>query len=443
MDGKLRRFSCWGIIVILIGLVLYSINPQNNAGAQAPVIGDLGNILYMPVITKNALAPDEATRRIQVPEGFQIRIFAEGLTGKIRFMAFGPDGQLYASLYSAGQIVRLPDRNKDYLSDGVEIAASGLNFPHGIEWHFADGYNWLYVAELGRVIRLRDGDNNGTLETMEPLAGVSFPTDGGHSTRTVHFGPDGKMYVSVGSTCNVCNEADPRRAAILRYNADGSIPTDNPFASDSDVRKRPVYAWGLRNSVDFLWTKSGALWADHNGRDGLGNDLPPEEVIIPVVGNHSHGWPYCYTVGVGVNLPTQSEIVDTASGLTLPGGFSCNQAVPALVTDLAHAAPLGMTLGTGSGFPADYQDDVFIAYHGSWNTTPDSFRDCKVQRVVIVGGVPVRTETFANGWRAAGKSCGDSASWGRPADVIFGPDGGMYISDDAAGRVYRIQYRGY
>lgn len=442
MDVRFKRIYRWGFWLILLGLVISSSYSARIAEAQAPIVGNVGSV-FLPALYKDYLAPDESTQRIQVPEGFQIRIFAQGLSGRVRFMAFGPDGQLYASLFAAGQIIRLADRNQDRLADGVEIVASGLNGPHGLEWHFADGFDWLYVAETGRVVRMRDGDGNGTLETLQALPGVTFPTDGGHSTRTLHFSPDGKLYVSVGSSCNVCAESDPRRAAILRYNADGSIPADNPFANDADVRRRPVYAWGLRNSVDFLWTPDGTLWADHNGRDGLGNDLPPEEVIIPVQGNKSHGWPYCYTSGVGVNLPARPEILDGQSGLVLPAGFSCDQAVPALVTDLAHSAPLGMTLASGSKFPTDYQDDVFIAYHGSWNTTADSYRDCKVQRVVIEGGVPVRTETFANGWRAAGKSCGDSSSWGRPADVIFGPDGAMYISDDAGGRVYRVQYRGY
>lgn len=442
MDVRFKRIYRWGFWLILLGLVISSSYSARIAEAQAPIVGNVGSV-FLPALYKDYLAPDESTQRIQVPEGFQIRIFAQGLSGRVRFMAFGPDGQLYASLFAAGQIIRLADRNQDRLADGVEIVASGLNGPHGLEWHFADGFDWLYVAETGRVVRMRDGDGNGTLETLQALPRVTFPTDGGHSTRTLHFSPDGKLYVSVGSSCNVCAESDPRRAAILRYNADGSIPADNPFANDADVRRRPVYAWGLRNSVDFLWTPDGTLWADHNGRDGLGNDLPPEEVIIPVQGNKSHGWPYCYTSGVGVNLPARPEILDGQSGLVLPAGFSCDQAIPALVTDLAHSAPLGMTLASGSEFPTDYQDDVFIAYHGSWNTTADSYRDCKVQRVVIEGGVPVRTETFANGWRAAGKSCGDSSSWGRPADVIFGPDGAMYISDDAGGRVYRVQYRGY
>ena len=131
------------------------------------------------------------------------------------------------------------------------------------------------------------------------------------------------MYVSAGSSCNVCAEEDPRRAAILRFNPDGSIPADNPFANDSDDRKHPVWAWGLRNSVDFLWTPSGKLWADHNGRDrlldaqGTSDTLPPEEIIIPVQANKSHGWPFCYTPGTGINTPTKAEVLDPQSGIAV------------------------------------------------------------------------------------------------------------------------------
>ncbi len=239
-------------------------------------------------------------------------------------MAIGPDGQLYISLFMEGKIARLPDLNKDGLSDGTEIAASGLNYPHGIE--FRDG--WLYVAEGDRIERLADQDLDGVYETKELLT-TNIPGLGGHSTRTVHFGPDGKMYVSAGSTSNITPETDPRRAAILRFNPDGTIPDDNPFYNDPVISKQPLYAWGLRNSVDFLWISGGQLWANHNGSDGLGDDLPPEEAVIPVQGNASHGWPYCYTPGLGVT--SGPEVRDMR--VALPAGFSCDQAVPAIFTD--------------------------------------------------------------------------------------------------------------
>ncbi|MHB0878275.1 MAG: PQQ-dependent sugar dehydrogenase, partial [Anaerolineae bacterium] len=297
----------------------------------------------------------------------------------------------------------------------------------------------LYVAELGRVDRLRDADGDGILETRE-LVTDNIPGAGGHSTRTLHFGPDGMLYVSTGSSCNVCEESDPRRAAILRFNPDGTIPADNPFATDPDPRRQAVWATGLRNSVDFLFTEAGELWADHNGSDGLGDDVPPEEIVNVVEGGRSYGWPYCYTPALGANLPPDQAAEVADERVPLPSGFTCADAVPSLFTDLAHSAPLGMVLASGQAFPADYADDLYVAYHGSWNTTTGNARDCKVQRIIIENGQPVSSEDFANGWRAEGGVCGDAQSYGRPADVVFGPDGAMYISDDSGGRIYRVVY---
>jgi glucose/arabinose dehydrogenase len=418
------------ILIILSGVIL--------AAAATPF--DSGATLFLPAVmngqgSASLPPPDEASARITVPAGFQIRIFAENLPGGPRFMAFEPDGQLLVSLPGAGEIVRLPDRNNDGLADGVEVVASGLNYPHGIEFH--DG--WLYVAENDRVERLADQDSNGTYETRE-LVTDNIPGGSGHTTRTVHFGPDGKMYVSAGSSCNYCEESDPRRAAILRFNPDGSIPSDNPFANDADTRKQPLWAWGLRNSVDFLWNSNGTLWADHNGVDGLGDNTPPEEIIIPVQGNAWYGWPYCYTPTLGLN--SSPEVRDTR--IAIPSGLSCDQAIPALYTAPAHSAPLGMTLGAGPAFPQEYRDSLYIAFHGSWNTgTPANYRDCKIERVILDpgSGQPIGTEDFANGWRASGELCGASTTWGRPADVVFGPYGDMYISDDKGNRVYRVVYQ--
>lgn len=343
-------------------------------------------------------------------------------------MAFGPDGMLYVTLTDAGEIARLPDKNQRGVADGIEIVARNLSEPHGIEWH--DG--WMYVAESGRVERFDQ-----TFDKRE-LVTDNIPSGGGHFTRTLHFGSDGKLYVSAGSSCNLCVETDPRRAAILRFNPDGSIPSDNPFASDPDTRQRAVWAYGLRNSVDFLWTPNGQLWANMNGVDGLGDDKPPEIIVAAIERGKSYGWPYCYNSTLGAIKATP---LARDTRLALPQGFDCSMTMSALFTDLAHSAPLGMSFAHGSNFPAAMQNDLFVAYHGSWNSNAP--RDCKVERIVIENGVPVRSEDFANGWRAAGRQCGDSATWGRPADVIFGPDGAMYISDDAGGRVYLVVYVGH
>ncbi len=420
-----------GALLLTLTLVTHvSVIAQASRTMWLPLVFGSGASLPLP-------PPDEAARRLTVPPGFQIRIFAPDVRGNARFMAFGPDGQLYVSLRNAGQIARLPDRDRDGLADSVEIVAGNLSGPHGLAWR--DG--WLYVAEQDKITRLRDSDGNGSLETKQ-LVTSNIPGPQGHTTRTLHFGPDGKLYVSAGSSCNNCVENDRRRATIMRFEPDGSIPADNPFVNDPDPNRRPVWAEGLRNSVDFLWTPDGRLWANHNGSDGLGDDLPPEEIVIEVARGKHYGWPFCYTPGEGANLPPnqRAEVRDTR--VPLPAGWTCASAVPALFTDKAHSAPLGMSLGTSVNFPASYAGDLYVAYHGSWNTTAANRRDCKVQRIEIERGQPVRSVDFVNGWRAPDKPCGDSATWGRPADVVFGPDGAMYISDDHAGRVYRVVYTG-
>lgn len=432
-----RRLLLGAVLLVLAALIL---------GPRAAELLENGGRGVPGWPARPALPPpDEAARRLKVAPGFAIRIFAENLfagqptlgfgsTGP-RFMAFGPDGSLYVSLTAGGRIVRLPDRNGDGLADSVEVVLDGLFLPHGLEWH----EGWLYVAEGDRVERFKF-DPEGRASERE-LVTEDIPRPDYHVTRTLHFGPDGKLYVSVGANCNVCEAEDPRYGAILRFEADGSIPRDNPFAQDPDPRRRAVWAFGLRNSVDFFWTGDGRLWATHNGVDHLGDEVPPEEVLVEVQPGRSHGWPYCYTPGLGPNPGlSRGEVPDPT--VSVPAGFSCAEAVAALYTDLAHSAPLGATLASRALFPAEYRESVYIAYHGSWATSLENSRDCKVERIVLAGGRPVGQEAFVSGWRAPGKRCGDAETWGRPADVKVGPDGALYISDDHGGRIYRVVYTG-
>lgn len=378
---------------------------------------------------KPQLVADEAARRIQLPPGFAIQTFAENFEGAPRMMSVGPDGQLYVTLMYGGQVVRLPDHNRDGRADEVEIIVDNLELPHGIEWY----QGWLYVAVSNAVIRLREQRGKWTKQTVIP----EIPGPSGHFTRTIHFGPDGKLYVSVGSETNFGPERDPRRAAILRFNPDGSLPEDNPFVRDPDLRRRVVWAEGLRNSVDFTWTPRGSLWATHNGTDHLGDDLPPEEVIVAVQPGGFHGWPYCFTPGLGLNLKAErAEVPDPRTE-----GFDCRKAIPALFTALAHSAPLGMTWAKNSHFPMEYRDSLYIAYHGSLGVQdPGKYRDCKIERFVIRNDLPVHAEVFAMGWREPGQMCRDA--WGRPVGLVIGADGAMYVSDAKGGRIYRIWYRG-
>jgi glucose/arabinose dehydrogenase len=319
----------------------------------------------------------------------------------VRFMALGPDGAVFATLTGRGQVVRLPDADRDGHADRVEVLASGLDHPHGITFH--DGSLW--VAETGRVIKwpgFQPGHTLGRPQVVVP----DLPRGGGHFTRTIVFGPrDGMLYVAIGSSCNLCVERDRRRAAVVRYRPDGS--------------GEEVFARGMRNAVGLEFRPgTDELWATNNERDWLGDDLPPEEIVNVLVRGGDYGWPYCY----GDRVPNPE----------FASARRCAQTLPPLITDTAHSAPLGCAFYTGSQFPADYRGDFFVCYHGSWNrSVPTGY---KVVRVRVRDGKPVAIEPFLQGFRHSGHVVG------RPVDALVAADGALLISDDYAGRIYRVSY---
>lgn len=404
-----------------------------NHSAQTLLIGTTATPLPA-LVTLPQIAPDnDPARHLHAPNYFEIHTFANEVNWRPRLMTFGPDGVLYVAMLEGNIILGLPDRDKDGYADGYETVAIALNKPNSIEWHDA----WLYVAEEDKIERFSEPDLNGLLTKREVIV-PNLPHDGGHDTRTLHFGPDGKMYVSVGSECNFCAEPDPRRGTILRFEPDGKIPSDNPFATAADVRRRAIWAQGIRNSVDFVWRPDGNLWASTNGMDLLGDHVPPEVVAMNVqIGQH-YGWPYCYNPFLGAN---HGQSLVPNPQLTAPKNFDCaKDAQAALFTEPAHSAPIGMVNVTSSQFPAHWQNDLLVALHGSWNISdPANYRDCKIQHLIIRDGVPIASETFITGWRPADAQCGANGS-GRPAGLVFGPDGALYISDDFAGRIYRVAF---
>ncbi|MNX61856.1 Soluble aldose sugar dehydrogenase YliI precursor [compost metagenome] len=341
---------------------------------------------------------DPLPHPLAVPKGFAIAPFIEGLPG-LRFMAVSPAGDLTVSRPSKGEILVLPDRNRDGRADRVVVFASGLDRPHGLAWR--DGA--LYVAETGAILKLEDTNGDGKADRKQVLS-RDLPAGGMHWTRTLGFGPDGGLYVAAGSDCNVCIEKDERRATIMRFEPDGS--------------RRRIFAKGLRNAVGFVWhPETKALWATDNGRDWLGNDQPPDELNLVKEGAH-YGWPYCW----GDRHP-DPDLGDPAL---------CAKTVPPALAFQAHSAALGLAFYTGAQFPADYRGDAFVAFHGSWNRQPPT--GYKVVRVRFRGGKPVSYEDFATGWLRGGEA------WGRPVDVLQAPDGSLMVSDDAGGRIYRVTY---
>ncbi|MBI4459988.1 MAG: sorbosone dehydrogenase family protein [Acidobacteria bacterium] len=341
---------------------------------------------------------------IELPPGFQIAVFAENLPGA-RLMAFSPSGLLLVSLTREGSVMALGEADRAGRATRPYAFLQGLNRPHGLAFEGGD----LYVAETGRVLRFPGAD--GALRagrSMQPSQAAvvvpDLPAGGMHFTRTIVFGPQKELFISVGSDCNVCEERDQRRAAVLRL----------PKGGD----KAEVYASGLRNAVGLrINPEDGKLWTTDNGRDMLGDDLPPEEINI-ITGPGHYGWPYCY----GNNVPNP-EYDDPAR---------CRDKIPPALGLPAHNAPMGLDFYQEDKFPEEYRGDLFVGLHGSWNrSTPDGY---KVVRVRVENGKPVRWENFATGWLQGGRA------WGRPVDVLSGPDGALYVSDDRAGVVYRITH---
>ena len=336
---------------------------------------------------------------IALPDGFTISIYAQDL-GSPRFMAYGPDGTLYVTDMDGGRVLAAPDANGDGVADSTNVALTDLNNPHGIAFHD----NALYIGETNQIVRF--ATENGAWGDKEVIV-PDLPT-GGHNTRTVIFGPDNKMYVSIGSSCNVCVEDTPLRAAVWQYDADGS--------------NGRLFTAGLRNAVGIVVRPgSSDIWASNNGRDMMGDDVPPETINVLANGS-DFGWPRCHA----------GDIVDPQYA----GQNGCEGVAPPAVEMQAHSAPLGLRFYDGTMFPEAYQGSLFVAFHGSWNRTePTGYKIVRVP--VDANGQPGEPEDFASGWLQD-----SGAVAGRPVDVIVAPDGALLVTDDEAGMIYRIAYTG-
>lgn len=341
--------------------------------------------------------------RLRLPPGFAIELFARDL-GHARFLTLDPRGILLVSVPRSGHVLALPDDDGDGRADRRITVIEGLELPHGLAFH--GGH--LYIAETGRVIRVRYDPATRQAVGRPEVVVPGLPPRGGHWTRTIAFGPDSRLYVSVGSSCNNCEERDGRRAAIIRYDADGS----------GEMR----VATGLRNAVGIAFRPdTGELWASVNGRDWLGDDRPPEYVTRVVEGGF-YGWPYCFWEPDGV-VPDPD----------LGSPERCRRVTRPTLLYQAHTAPLGIAFYTGRQFPAEYRGNLFVALHGSWNrSAPVGYKVIRVR----LDGDAARADDFATGWLEGRRA------WGRPVDLAVAPDGSLFLSDDAQGVVYRITYRG-
>jgi glucose/arabinose dehydrogenase len=349
---------------------------------------------------------------ITLPQGFKIEVFADNLDGSsVSYPGPNPgprmmllkDKVLFVTIPNLGKVVALPDRNNDKKADGVVTFIDKLNDPHGID--YSDG--WFYIAETNRVIRVKESGNDliADMDTFEVLID-NIPT-GGHFTRTVKI-HNNSLYLSIGSSCNVCNELDERRAAITKCNNDGTGCI--------------VYAKGLRNSVGFVFhPETGLMYATENGRDMLGDDIPPDEINIIEEGKN-YGWPICY----GKNI----HDTDFDKNVYIRNPCMEPFEMPDLVDLQAHSAPLGLAFYFGDSFPQEYRGDLFVAYHGSWNR-----KEPTGYKIVSIDMKNLIVKDFATGWLTDGNIIG------RPVDIIVADDGSLFVSDDNAGKIYRIWHQ--
>lgn len=338
--------------------------------------------------------------QVRLPDGFEIDLYAENVPNA-RSLALGPGGTVFVGSRQAGKVYALVDADGDQRAERVRVIAENLNSPNGVALRGGA----LFVAEMHRILRFDDIENRLENPPAPVVVNDQFPDETHHGWKYIAFGPDDRLYVPVGAPCNNCLREDPRFASIMRMRPDGS--------------ELEIFARGIRNTVGFDWhPQTAVLWFTNNGRDWMGDDLPPDTLHrAPEKGLH-FGFPYCHA----------GDIPDPEFG----DRRSCDAFAPPAIDLGPHVAALGMKFYTGTMFPSGYRNDIFIAEHGSWNrTVPIGYR---ITRVTLEGSRAVSYNVFAAGWLQ-----GETA-WGRPVDVLVMPDGSLLVSDDRAGAVYRIRY---
>ncbi|KEO75751.1 PQQ-dependent sugar dehydrogenase [Anditalea andensis] len=374
-----------------------SIIPETN---EDPTQSQISTYVFKPA---QLSATDERIQQLRVPQGFSVRKFADEL-GEARILAATSSGHVYVTNREDGEVILLEDTNGDGAADRREVVAT-LEDAHGL----AVFDNKLYIVTI-KEIYAADINTNGTLGAPQLIYG-GLPDGGQHPNRTLGFGPDGMMYVSVGSTCNACPEPNPLHATMLQANPDGS-----------NMR---IYAEGLRNTIGFGWhPETSMFWGMDHGIDKLGDDVSHEELNHIIDGAH-YGWPYIFDDGRYNAYPRPEDMTYAE--------FAAMSTFPSLMYT-AHAAPMQMVFYTGNQFPADYNGDAFVAYRGSWNrSTPEGY---KVSRIIFENGTPVRFEDFLTGFLVNN----NNAHFGRLVGLAVHADGSLLVSDDTNGVIYRIAH---
>ncbi|MDH5400623.1 MAG: sorbosone dehydrogenase family protein [Cyclobacteriaceae bacterium] len=377
-------------------LMLYCSPPKETTGSA-----DSNKIETMLKDDGDAALPLE---RIKLPEGFKIALYAK--VPHARSMALGTSGVVYVGARKGETVHAVRDNNGDYKGDEVFEIAKGLNSPNGVA--FKDGD--LYVAEISRISKYENIEKDLSNPPTALVINDDYPTEGHHGWKYIAFGPDGKLYVPVGAPCNICEPEKEIYASITRINPDGS--------------GREIVARGVRNTVGFTWhPQTGEMWFTDNGRDNMGDDMPPCELNRLTEAGQHFGYPYCHG----------GDIQDDEFG----DKFPCNDFVKPVQNLGAHVAPLGAKFYQGDMFPAEYKNKIFIAEHGSWNRKAKS--GYRITMVTLdEQGQALDYEVFAEGWL----DHDSQVNFGRPVDLLELPDGSLLVSDDYAGVIYRITYTG-
>lgn len=400
--------------------------------SDGPAAPDAGGI----AVNRPELRPatDERIAQLRVPAGFRVRVFARDLVNP-RMLAVGPDGSVYVTSPMTSQVLRLVDRDGDGQATGsterAVVVSSGqaadLEGVHGITIDAGR----VYLASVRAVYAATLA--NGSFTGLERLVG-DLPDGGQHANRTLAVGPDRKLYVSVGSTCNACNESNSEHATLLRLELDGR-PAANPEQPGHPMRAHNplatlsprVFASGLRNTLGFDWhPQTGQLIGADHGSDGLGNDIPNDE-LDTIVGGGSYGWPYCWG-----DRATDPTVDDPSPALSKEAYCATTQ--PMTLGLPAHSAPIGLVFYRGAQFPADYRGDAFVTFRGSWNReVPTGF---KVVRIRFQNGYAI--EDFLTGFLIEN----GAAQFGRLAGLAVDAAGALLIAEDSNGVIYRVSYEG-
>lgn len=347
------------------------------------------------------LSLGDVVSKINLPKGFKIEIYAEDVENA-RSLALAADGTLFVGTLNEGKVYALPDQNHDGKADKTIVIAKGLIMPNGVAVLNDD----LYVAEVRRILRYKNIVKKLGNTPVPEVVFDWYPTNVHHGWKYLQIGPDGKLYAPVGAPCNICKSKKPVFASITRLNLDGS--------------GFEIIARGVRNSVGFDWhPKTKKLWFTENGRDWLGDDVPPDELNhVEEKGQH-FGYPYCHA----------GDIPDPKFAAEKP----CDRFVPPDWRFPAHVAPLGIKFYRGRRFPKEYHQQLFVAQHGSWNRSqPQGYR---IVVIKVKNGKVESENVFADGWLQS-----DGRVLGRPVDILELADGNLLVSDDKRGVIYKISY---